>query len=185
VVFNLFCLIAPAIFWPHLKLVGRKKFVCLLTKSIYYSVFSETLCKMLMINTIVDRRPRFHVDKIWGMRLKISFLLYHWICVNCVASSGEIQIFQERVVALQVSLTTGSLIITVSRGKPCWLSQYKCKVDLCVANWYSLAGEIIDFSYFPKFFSCFSLLKVSNRSMRAWEIYQNKSEVKGVHGENW
>jgi len=72
------------------------------------------------------------------MRLKISFLRYHWICVNCVASSGEIQIFQERVVALQVSLTTGSLIITVSRGKPCWLSQYKCKVDLCVANWYSL-----------------------------------------------
>ena len=86
--------------------------------------------------------------------------------MNCVGSSGKVQIFQEQVLSLQDSLTTGSLIITVSRGKPCWLSQYKCKVDLCVANWYGLTMEIIDFSYFPKFSSCFSLLKVSNRTVR-------------------
>jgi len=73
--------------------------------------------------------------------LKISFLRYHWKCVNCVASSGEIQIFQEQVLSLQDSLTTGSLIVTVCRGKPCWLSQYKCKVDLCVASWYRLARK--------------------------------------------
>ena len=80
--------------------------------------------------------------------------------MNCVANSGEIQIFQEQVLSLPDSLTTGSLIITVSGGKPCWLSQYKYKVDLCVANWYRLAREMTDLSYFPKFSSCFSLLKV-------------------------
>ena len=63
--------------------------------------------------------------------------------MNCVANSGEIS--QEQVLSLQDLLTTVSLIITVSRGKPCWLSKYKCKVELCVANWYSLAREIIDF----------------------------------------
>jgi len=71
--------------------------------------------------------------------------------LNSVASSGEIQTFQEQVLSLQDSLATGSLIITVSRGKPCWLSQYKFKFDLCVANWYRLATKIIEFSYFPKF----------------------------------
>ena len=120
-----------------------------LPKNIYYSIFSETLCKMFVINAILDRRPRSHVDKIGGMRdWKYVFLRYHWKYMNCVASSGEIQIFEEQALPLQDSLTTGSLIITVSRDKPCWLSQYKCKVDLCVANWYSLAREIIDFSYF-------------------------------------
>ena len=71
--------------------------------------------------------------------------------MNCVASSGEIQIFQEQILALQDSLTTGSLIITVSRGKPCWLSQYKCKVDLCVANWFRLARDNIYLVIFLNF----------------------------------
>jgi len=37
------------------------------------------------------------------------------------------------------------------------------KIDLCVANWNSIARDIIDFSYFPNLF-CFSLSKVNNRS---------------------
>jgi len=41
--------------------------------------------------------------------------------------SGGIQIFEEQVLSLQDSLTTGSLITTVSRGKPCWLARYKRK----------------------------------------------------------
>jgi len=31
------------------------------------------------------------------------------------------------------------------------VTNHAAKVDVCVANWYSLAREIIDFSYFPKF----------------------------------
>jgi len=31
------------------------------------------------------------------------------------------------VLSLQDSLTAGSLIITVSRDKPCWLARYNCK----------------------------------------------------------
>jgi len=46
------------------------------------------------------------------------------------------------------------------------VGRISAKVDLCVANWYSPTREIIDLSYFPKIQSCFSLLKVSNRSMR-------------------
>jgi len=29
-------------------------------------------------------------------------------------------------------------------------SDISAEVDLCVANWYSLAREVTDFSYFPK-----------------------------------
>jgi len=41
--------------------------------------------------------------------------------------SSGIQIFKELVLSLQDSLTTGSVIITVSRGKPWWLAWYECK----------------------------------------------------------
>ena len=40
--------------------------------------------------------------------------------------SGGIQIFQEQVLSLQVSLKTGSLTTTVSNTKPCWLARYIC-----------------------------------------------------------
>jgi len=50
--------------------------------------------------------------------------------------------FLEQFLSLQHSLTTGSVIITVSRGKPCWLARYKYKGDLCVDNWHSLARSI-------------------------------------------
>jgi len=41
--------------------------------------------------------------------------------------SSGIQIFKELVLSLQDSITTGSVIITVSRGKPWWLAWYECK----------------------------------------------------------
>ena len=58
--------------------------------------------------------------------------LSHW----SITASGGIQTFWEQVISLQESLTIGSIIIAVSKG---------------VAKWYSLAREIIDFSYFPNF----------------------------------
>ena len=75
-----------------------------------------------------------------GMLFLRSTVRSIWVKIHI--NSGGIQIFQEQVLSLQDSLTTGSLIITVSRGKPCWLSQYKYKVDLCVANSHKLAREI-------------------------------------------
>jgi len=53
--------------------------------------------------------------------------------------SSRVQIFYEQVLSLQDSLTAGSLIITVSRGKPCWLARYKCK------GW-SLCCQLVQFS---------------------------------------
>jgi len=40
------------------------------------------------------------------------------------------------------------------------------KINLCVATSTVWQGKLVFLVIFPKFYSCFSLLKVSNRSMR-------------------
>jgi len=66
---------------------------------------------------------------------------------------GGIQIFYEQVLSLprltnnRFSLSQSPEANHAHAGWP----DVSAKVDLFVANWYSLAKEIIDFNYFPKF----------------------------------
>jgi len=68
-------------FWPHLNLVGRKKFVSpfgsfmsflrwkifLWRKILLFHFFRQHICKTFLINAILDRHLRSDVSNIWGM----------------------------------------------------------------------------------------------------------------------
>jgi len=59
--------------------------------------------------------------------------------------------FYEQVPSLQDLPTTGPLIIQSPEANHAGWIDIRAKVDLCAANWYSLAKEIINFNYFPIF----------------------------------
>jgi len=67
--------------WACLQLVGVKKLWLfflhrksfLSTKILLFHFFRQRLCKIFVINAIVDRHPRSYVGKIWWMRGSTKF----------------------------------------------------------------------------------------------------------------
>jgi len=67
-------------FWPHLKFVGLQNFfrpfgsfLALFRWNRFFCMkifrFRQHICKICVVNAILDRRPRPDVSKIWGMRV--------------------------------------------------------------------------------------------------------------------
>jgi len=85
-----------------------------------------------------------------------------WVTARTSLGTTDLEQWEIISGGISIFLRTGSLTPGLTNSRFSHLSQspeinhaswpdIRAKVDLCVANWDSLAMEVIDFSYFPQF----------------------------------